>query len=72
MRRIAAAVAAIALVAGAAHAQGQGQGGGNDRGGGKPAAAGRRPTLLPMRLSGSGNRIDKCRLPEAGPAGILI
>lgn len=33
MRRIAAAVAAIALVAGAAHAQGQGQGRGNDRGG---------------------------------------
>lgn len=40
MRRIAAAVAAIALVAGAAHAQGQGQGKGNDRGGGKPAEAG--------------------------------
>jgi hypothetical protein len=40
MRRIAAAVAAIALVAGAAHAQGQGQGRNNDRGGGKPADAG--------------------------------
>ncbi len=40
MRRISAAVAAIALVVGAAHAQGQGQGRGNDRGGGQPAEAG--------------------------------
>ena len=40
MRIITAAVAAVALVAGAAHAQGQGQGKNNDRGGGKPAAAG--------------------------------
>ena len=42
MRRIAAAVAAIALVAGAAHAQGQGQGRGNDRGGGQSAEKGQR------------------------------
>lgn len=40
MRRIASAVAAIALIAGAAHAQGNGKGNGNDKqGGGKPAAA---------------------------------
>ena len=39
MRRIAAAVAAIALVSGTAFAQGQGHGNGNAGGGGKPAAA---------------------------------
>jgi hypothetical protein len=42
MRRIAAAVAAIALMAGTAHAQGQGNGKNNDRGGGKSAEAGSR------------------------------
>ena len=42
MRRIAAAVAAIALLAGTAHAQGQANGKNNDRGGGKPADAGQR------------------------------
>lgn len=41
MRRIAAAIAAIALIAGTAHAQGQGGGRGNDRGGGKPAENGK-------------------------------
>jgi hypothetical protein len=40
MRRIAAAVAANALLSGAAHAQGHGQGKGNDRGGGMAAQAG--------------------------------
>jgi hypothetical protein len=52
MRSLTVAVAAIALMAGVAHAQGQGQGGGNDRGGGKPAAAGQQ---------GGGNGGDRAK-----------
>jgi hypothetical protein len=58
MRRIAAAVAAIALISGTALAQGQGQGRGNDRGGGQSAESGQR---------GGGN--DKAERGNRGPGG---
>jgi hypothetical protein len=54
MRRIVTAVAAIALMSGAAHAQGQGQGKDNDRGGGKPAAAGQQGGGGGERSQGNG------------------